>query len=73
MRKIRVNPAKSKEDWIEHRIVYDALGRQIKYKPEGNLVNKDTHISRAVKAGDLVVVKEFNVAVEKQPTEKKDK
>ena len=40
----------------EPRVVYDRRGRPIRWAKEGVLRTLDTHLSRAIKAGDLEVV-----------------
>lgn len=52
MRREKVRPSR------EGLIVLDDLGRHIPYKEEGHEVNFTTLISRSVKEGDLVIVKE---------------
>lgn len=52
MRREKVKPAK------DGLIVLDDAGRQIPYREEGTEVNFTTMISRSVKEGDLVIVKE---------------
>lgn len=54
MQMIKVNPAEVKNKKGEYLKVFDRVGRLIKYKKDGTLIKRDTHISRAIKAGDLV-------------------
>ena len=64
-KRIYVNPARNKGG--DYLVVEDRLGRRIEYRKEGTEVTKDTHISRSLKAGDLVVVEK------KQPKKKATK
>lgn len=52
MRREKVRPSK------EGLIVLDDLGHRIPFKEAGHEVNFTTLISRSVKEGDLVIVKE---------------
>ena len=52
MRREKVRPSR------EGLIVKDDLGRPIPYSEDGTEVNFTTLISRSVKEGDLVIVKE---------------
>ena len=61
---VKVNPGKTKEG--EYLKVEDRLGRLIKYKSEGNLIKKDTYISRAIKRGDLVICEEIYTPKKKE-------
>ena len=42
----------------EPRLVQDRFGRTIKFVREGVLKTLDTHLSRAIKAGDLELVEQ---------------
>lgn len=53
MKRVRVNPGTCEHGY---RIVDDNVGRTIVYKEQGTEVALTTHISRALKCGDLVLV-----------------
>lgn len=53
IKKIRVNPGICE---LGYRIVEDDVGRRIEYKEGGTDVLFTTHISRALKSGDLVLI-----------------
>lgn len=64
--RIRVNPVQDEDG--NYLKAFDHIGREIKYKPEGNEVTKNTRVSRAIKNGDLVVVKVVKKAEIKKNT-----
>jgi hypothetical protein len=54
LRQIRVQPRRLDKDTV--LVVFERNGRRIPWKKEGVLVTHDTHVSRAVRCGDLVLV-----------------
>jgi len=76
--KIKVNPRK-KIDKDGKEIIfnaYDSVGRKLKWKPEGNFINKTLIVSRQLKDGDLVLVRtieEVKAEEKKLEIEKKTK
>jgi len=56
MRRVLVNPKEVSDGvWLP---AFDDVGRLIPYRADGTLVRLTTHISRALRAGDLVLVNE---------------
>ena len=53
IKRVRVRPALLNG---EPRLVHDSLGRVIPWKDDGIECTLDTHLSRAIKIGDLEIV-----------------
>jgi hypothetical protein len=74
MKKVKVNPKKD-ENGVP-MMAFDTVGRVLPYREGGTLVTCTTRISRQIKSGDLIIVKEVNpvtVKPKKTSTKKTNK